>query len=565
MSDYQHRAVTEQSVVYPWASRNLYWESYRQQHISKIGRSKQIFADNSKELVELGAHIRDIGLAERQKERLLLEQALPSFDFSNIDDKQLIEKINEVIQSKSQYEAALERIHAAIQLGNEGQKNLGPSLASVFLGYLATEINANFTAYAKQLDIQATAEEWTAYFNANLDKMIDRAMERMLTESQKRTGRKQDNIYGDADTYRMLYEVYKNVSDFRAEFQAMLKSQLQADFNKITKDLGDAEIELRTGKAQTKRNSGFSSIVRGKKGLDVKTKGASIGGFVNEFFIAMREALPKEVEISDAGARVFGSNVMKTDSVSIYDWSGQVNAQNLVDQLDLGLRSTLSLKDAAQKMEQFYNQNLKNLDKTFLVYTNAKNYSLGSGFAGFHGGTKLSLNRLPDYIAEANINANLGMDFVYSAYNAMQGAIYEDEAGLIQEQIEHILMAAASHLLFDDWSTIGEVNTGAQQIHVLNLSGVVIPSSYLFIKLGEAMMQAASDMRSWFSVKVHLPTTIVYNPGDWQKFSTEKRGHAVIDGIYNAWDEQFKIAEKEAYFTTKFLFNFKKLIANEWT
>ena len=51
------------------------------------------------------------------------------------------------------------------------------------------------------------------------------------------------------------------------------------------------------------------------------------------------------------------------------------------------------------------------------------------------------------------------------------------------------------------------------------------------------MMTAAANMRSWFSATVRLPHTIVYEPGDWENFSTNRRGREIIDGIYKAWDE----------------------------
>jgi hypothetical protein len=45
-------------------------------------------------------------------------------------------------------------------------------------------------------------------------------------------------------------------------------------------------------------------------------------------------------------------------------------------------------------------------------------------------------------------------------------------------------MSAVAELLFDDWSTLGEVRGGARAIHVLQLEGLQIPSSVFFIAAG---------------------------------------------------------------------------------
>jgi len=74
--------------------------------------------------------------------------------------------------------------------------------------------------------------------------------------------------------------------------------------------------------------------------------------------------------------------------------------------------------------------------------------------------------------------------------------------------------------MFDDWQTIGVPNVGAQSIHVFDLDGISIPASLLFIRLGTAMMTAVSEMKTWVSVRVHLPHTVLYHPGDWRTFGS---------------------------------------------
>jgi len=67
----------------------------------------------------------------------------------------------------------------------------------------------------------------------------------------------------------------------------------------------------------------------------------------------------------------------------------------------------------------------------------------------------LPLNRLPDYIDQAGLDNSVGLDFVYTAYNTLDTAIFSGMREEVQEQIVEILTAAAAKLLFDDWTTVG--------------------------------------------------------------------------------------------------------------
>jgi len=46
-------------------------------------------------------------------------------------------------------------------------------------------------------------------------------------------------------------------------------------------------------------------------------------------------------------------------------------------------------------------------------------------------------------------------------------------------------------------------------------------------------MQSVTN--SWFSVQLHLPTTVVYHQGDWRKFGNTNED--IKNGIWNAWNE----------------------------
>jgi hypothetical protein len=58
-------------------------------------------------------------------------------------------------------------------------------------------------------------------------------------------------------------------------------------------------------------------------------------------------------------------------------------------------------------------------------------------------------------------------NFINAAYNTGSGAIFEEAQEEFVEQIKISLSKAVANLIFDDWSTLGQIPTGAQAIHVL--------------------------------------------------------------------------------------------------
>ena len=558
-----------ESVAYKWPAGDdsyagAFWERRRQYAIQQIGKARINYDENTAPLEQLGARMIALGQAERAKEISLLQHALPDFNFNMISDTELITKLNELIRGKEQFKYALDRIKNAIQLGSKKAKTtgsdfkgLGPSMASVFLSYLGTEMTNLFNGFVKQLDARRPVKEWGQYLEDNFDKAIDKAMTKMLEKSK--IGKEVDKLYGDAEQWRSIGEAYRLLQPFQEQFRGMIRNKIGFEELKLAFANGNnANIIARAQQKYTK--SGFRTML--DKNFKWKSRQASIGGSVAEYLeVLIANAMAKGGTITDRATKVMEGEKIRTDSVDVFqfDIEGEFSAQELVDELNRTMLDVTSLSNAAEKLDEFYQKNLQNLDDTFIIYTSTKNYSLGAGFSGFHNGTALPLNRLPDYIDAAGIDTDLGMDFVYTAYNTLPTAIYEDEREEIKESIENILISAAAKLMFDDWQTIGVPNSGAKSIHVFDLDGIIIPSSLLFIRLGTAMQAAAKEMRSWVSVRVKLPTTVLYHPGDWTSLGSTNE--EIKQGIYHKWKEQFQAAEKESAFSVKFLYNFKTLMS----
>lgn len=546
------------AIVYDWASTNAFWESIRQHELGYLTYSKAIFDNNFTGVIDLGNRIIAQGQAERAKELEFIHKALPDFEFKeNNINGDIIKAINRIIRGKKQFKYALERMRAAIKDSKAtDHKNLGPSASSLFTSYLGTQLSKLFYDFAGQAKIQDPFSAWTTYLQTHLDEAIDGAF-RVMTE-EIGTKDEVNPIYGDAKQWREVGEAYRSIAGYAEEFRSMIKSKI--NFNELAnmfQNEGNREIyrKARSGN----RKSGFRTFADEK--LHLKTQAGQRGGSVSEYVEDLiKRIAPTLVTVSDKGSAVLRNETITADSVALYTFSADIgmSMQQLVEELNASLDGTSGAVEGARRLQEFYDRNLSKLDDTFIVYESDKMYKLDNNFSGFHNGGNHPLKQLGDYIAEAGISAEAGMDFVKTAYNTLQTAVYEGSRDEIQEQITNILMAAAAKLLFSDWATVGvRQNSGAKALHVLNLDGFLIPSSYLLTKLGVAMKNAAKDTRKWFAVTVHLPETVVYTGKSGKLGANDKE---IKDALYKLWKDQYNKAEQESYFSVKFLSNFKSIV-----
>ena len=77
-------------------------------------------------------------------------------------------------------------------------------------------------------------------------------------------------------------------------------------------------------------------------------------------------------------------------------------------------------------------------------------------------------------------------------------------------------------------------------LNFFNIDGIIVPSSVFFIALGEAMIKTAdqlknngkNSMKTWFSVYVNLPKTVVYKEDDENRYISGDTNEETKDNIY---------------------------------
>lgn len=551
--------VSNGYVIYQRGARSEspYWKSvYNKAKAEADGISSIQTGSRTNKLLEAGQRLISLGQAEMSKEIALIEAATGMQMNDQEDIKLFIQRFNEVLMGKKQFEEAVFRLEDA--LTSPEVQYRAPTIASWFTSYLGEALNKNINTFigrnvASLIDQNFSA--WEAELDAIIDKSINQAFKNMLTKMTETEGKE---LYGTSEAWKEVYKASQSMDGFSDYFRDMIRSKI--DFSKIKSLLQNDSI-----KVKNKSNRGVRKVIDSQQGLNLRSgrKSRSIGGSVQEYIMSAVTALGDAASsASSTGSRVFSSDKMKTDNVTVFSFSQEINvekmASNIANQLNEVMNNASSLNDAAEIMRKFYNQHLSRLNDSFIVYGSTKSYTLSDSFKGFHGGGERKLSDAVAIIQQAGIGDSGAVDnYIKAAYNTGEGAIFADKRDEIQEDLKIALMSAVAELLFDDWVSIGEVpRGGAKSIHVLQLEGLQIPISVFLTAAGRAMVSTANDMERLIKIRVKLPGKIIYE----DPIQTAG-GH--MSEILSKWNEQAQEAENDSIFSMEFLKNFKTIIS-EW-
>lgn len=545
------RNVGDGSIIFARVAWNHPWPEYAalgRAYYSGLGGSVDS-GDATLEFRIAGERLLALADAEEAKEKALLAKA--GFDTGTLSTEDFIARFNEFRMGAKQYKAALDRLKAAQKRTDTAARAptasswYGSRLASTLSQKINEFANANYNPVTGTVDYAA----WDAAYNKIIDDSVRQAFEHLMTDMQAKEG---NELYGDKSTWAEVYKASQEIPNFNQMFGNIIKSRV--DFSKIKNIFEQDSVKIR-GKGE--RNTGVRKFIDSAKGLNLGAgkRTRSLGGSVDEAVgIALTQIGLSNMSgvITTAGTTVLMNEIMKIDSMTIYSFDKTVNVSTLIPQLlNAEMQGTTSLMDAVCKMEDFYNKYLKQLNDNFIIYTNAKSYSLSSSFKGFSGGGSRPLKEAPAIINAAGGSAS--MDVVKAAYQTAAGAFRAGDSGPT-ESLKAGLMGAIAHLLFDDWNTIGGdiggiTGSGATAIHALHLDGIDIPLSAFLRGTGEAMIQAGAEMKRWVKVEISVPAA-----------DTSTRTASDIQGMYNHWDSQFSDIENGAKFTYHFMLNFKSYI-----
>lgn len=503
-------------------------------------------ANHNSHMLKIAAQLRGFANVEAQKEIRLLQEFFgsslslqPGQMYDSSFGKQLIEAMNGAMQFKSMYERALTRIN-----GIDGKQGTAKITAAQFLSsYFGTAL-----ADIARRSLPANAADYTMEQLGDIifsDRNIAQALEESVFERLKNSGdwSKNDENKGYKEFLETLdsqkYSTQKNMflqslydSLKLDELREHILEQIESS-EKMAEIFSEKKLKNRAGLVQ--------------KSLHQST---TMKGTIAEIFgqTAMQVAA-NEFGSGGATSSVVGASGGKADIVATFGFDYSKVSDTIEKYYENRPERVAAFKTL--------NEKLRKLKDGFIVYTNAKDYSLirkpmsnGYMFNGFSAGSAISLSSLEGVIANTPGGSK---NIIAHIMSTMEGAVFSDLKGQIQEE----LASKMAYFLFDDVTTIGVEGAAADHaIHLMLLDGVYIPLSYMFVLMSEAIetVEAEISVNPTDILEVTIDAgSIAYptgNPsGTWQWEE-------------GSWESQKNIAYNQIKISARFLKNFIDVIGS---
>ena len=437
--------------------------------------------------------------------------------------KQIIDTMNKCMQLKEVYERHVTRI-----IGPEGKNGTAKITgAQFFADYFSDELSKLvLKKYESMTDIVDMTEEEIAN-ELMSDDIIQQAIYQTLFVRMKDSGDWSSS--SDKHGYQELFTILQN-------FQT---DQLTADIAKAYK-LDELQQRLRESLSSSENlkklvSSGKSNVKKTFKSnlKETTTAKGTLAEILGERgFAAAQQAL----KTAGVESKVVGAALGKADIVMTFG----LDFDKILSVVDRHYENRAKTVEAYKTLNGYLN----NVKSGFVVYTNAKDYSLvkntGSGysFSGFSAGAQISLKNLEGVIANTPGGSQTIIGQIMST---MEGAVYSD----LKDELEQELCEKMAYFLFDDVLTIGkDTAASSHAIHLLLLDGVYIPLSYLFFLMSRAIDEVDRDPDDVFKITV-VPGAIKWPDGPWPP---------------GAWSAQKQIAYEQIKIGATFLKSFVDVI-----
>lgn len=530
------------SIVYERSSDNPYWESRRKNALSQIPSSLHFtFEDN-----RIESFIRSAALQERMKEEAFLDQFYKD-DGKGANDS-MIDKFNIMFQSRKIYEEQYKRIKDILdnrqytenktfgeRKGATHEKFTGtaPNLSAVFLDYFITHFRRRLTTNK----VPTTYDE----FNNMIERAVMGASEQMSRILQENA-----NEHGWGIEWQPVLDALRRGGVEKDWFITTLKQAIgESNLKTLYQNIhGQTKVHIR-------RDELVANLKIGKQS-------ARVGGSIVEVVTAMlANAFNVSNENFQMYAQNFGASIEMTDMMQLWTTDVTLDLRSIMD----SLRSNMSglgsdeMRQMYQRIQNWYDQQGKNMEKLWMVYTNAKNKGIGADGTdvtkSYHG----NLEELPSFLNANGIPVDAAEDFLAFAYNTASGAIREPSRGWLEQSLVNALKAAAAKIMFDDYQSIGQGDANA--IHMYYLSGKYIPSSFVL----NAMADAAAESNINSKAQVILPDAIEDNGPVWPEFDG-KNDAEFKEALWAHWQEEYERAKTASKWSMSFTLKIKAILGN---
>lgn len=563
-------------VVYNRPSHSDHWERTRREQGEKVQSWYSLFSSHPTEDQYNAVGDFLIGLGEKEE---IKEKALIAKVFGKEPDIKtevdLINQFNLALRGRDQYKETLDRLTVAV---NENHKKWGPSKANMYADKFIEVFKIKLNYFIEK-KLPSLVLEWEKS-NQNVGKMIeseimriyDESVEKGFVEMLKYTNKKNIKVdqYGTGTDeeqqkiYRDILDAFNNNEIIREMVMPNLKgiisqNTLKGLAGKITENYQKGGVN--TARFKSKRALKIETKISGRE--------TNIGGLISETTNSIQDSIPKRVDVSSYGANLT-SNKPKIDTMTVVQTTINFDAKAIQDiimemsgELD---RTDKGLIETHKIMKDYWNKHFSKLTDGFVVFKNAKMYSLNSvsEYGGFKNGTSIPIGDLRSLPNSGKLSSSMDINhFVIVIANTISGAILEGEYDQIREWAYTYIFESIASLLFDDWENIGEEmsHTRANAIHVLLLEDINVPFSVFLKGAGNALKKTVKEVKTtdYINIVMHK-SKLLYPAKDYEtpdNYPLKENGEPAVG---RAWNIQRQDALDNYKITIKFYRNFNELV-----
>lgn len=475
---------------------------------------KVVSANHSSKMLSIASTLYGWANNEAQKEIELLRQYFnvsslsitPGQMYTSDIGRRLIDAMNTSMQLKSVYERHLTRIMGPEGRGKGTAKITG---AQFFADYFSDELGKLVTSkYQSMGDISKYSMEelGNQLFS---DEIIQQALYNTLFVRLKESGdwSVHDSNHGYQDLFTIIEQF--NRDNFMKEISQVYKlDELKQRLLTQIQSGNEMQTLISGGRSKVKKT------MKSSLGESTTAKGTLAEIFTEWGFAAVSQLMKEQIpQLKETSSQRIGMAGGKADIVTTFG----LDFSQILPIVERHYANRAETVEAYKQLNRYLN----NIKSGFIVYTNAKDYSLirntgkGYSFGGFSTGSDISLASLEGVIANTPGGSQ---EIIGQIMSTMDGAVYSD----LKDDLEQELCEKMAYFLFDDVLTIGKDTAAAgHAIHLLMLDGIYIPLSYLFFLMARAIEDVERDPDDIFKITI-TPGSIAFpdgpwQPGDWQR------------------------------------------------
>ena len=453
-----------------------------------------------------GQFLKDVATREAIKEQQVLINGFGLQDAANFNPRDLFNNhgsnvgqiLIDAFNTAMNYKAIYERNKASI-LQTKGKTIVG-YFATYFWKYWNKKGGGSdyFATEAQKVKLSLKNESIIKAYDDIMSKAIEDCINDALTDMFTNS---KDELKSDeyATAYNQFYEQIKAVggSNFLVE---AIKKDLFTDTikNSINKEF--------TQKKKRNKNAIIADVIKQTKKTFNGNKGSLSGQIAEIIDMYITQSV---IESSTKASKDFtaihsGRANIRPDVVYTF------NMGEMTKVIEEAVTKTANNRSEAVQRFKELDKDMSEIKQGFILYVNQKEYLTGgSRFKdGFVGG----VTSVKNLNAALSVGFDGDSEFLGALYQVAEGAIGEKH----KEDFEDALISQIAYILFDDYTTIGNISNGAQAIHLMLLNGIYLPLSVVYMALANAIEQSQGnrdELRKFVSVDLIAPAVLENQEG----------------------------------------------------